>query len=262
MAVPRLQDVIVRYPRTDAASDARYLLGLVYYRIGGYRDAIDVFDEYLRLAPKGKYAEESRQYIAQLGREYEDKYVTLEELDRDAQALKEKLAREPADFSLEWQLADLLWRRGNYEEAEALYTALVGRRPEYAQDATFKARLELLPNGRYVALTPAETIRRQNEAQPLVVVNESTFHADRELLTRTTSAYVVTGQIVNRSDSVLYGVQVMITLYGFGNVVYDATTVNIGPMNPKETRAFSVRFSNFENIENIFRHECVPTFQR
>jgi hypothetical protein len=61
---------------------------------------------------------------------------------------------------------------------------------------------------------------------------------------------------------VLYGVQVFVTIYGFGNVVFDTSTINIGRLNPGETRAFSVRFSNFDNIENVRRHEAVGTFQR
>ena len=43
---------------------------------------------------------------------------------------------------------------------------------------------------------------------------------------------------------------------------YDTTTVSVGRLNPGEIRAFSVRFSNFDNIENINRYECVASFQR
>jgi hypothetical protein len=111
-------------------------------------------------------------------------------------------------------------------------------------------------------LSPAEVERRQIQAQPLAVTNTAAFKSGEDLFTRTALFYSVTGQVVNRSDSVLYGVQVIITIYGFGNVVNDTTTVSIGRLNPGEIRAFSVRFSNFENIENINRYECVATFQR
>lgn len=262
IVVPRLQDIIVRYPGTDGANDARYFLGLVYYRIGGYRDAIDVFDEYLRLAPSGKYAGESRGYIAKLGQEYREKYGSVEELDREMSVLKERLTAEPGNLSYEWELADVLWRRGNYAEAADLYMSVTAKKPAYALEPVFQSRFERLPNGQYVALTPSEQTRRQNERQPLAVINESTFHSGRELIARTSQFYSVTGQVVNRSDSVLYGVEVIVTLYGFGNTVYDTTMFSIGRLAPKEIRAFSVRFSNFDNIENVFKHECVPTFQR
>ena len=94
------------------------------------------------------------------------------------------------------------------------------------------------------------------------MVNTTAFKSGRDLLTRERKFYVVTGQVRNRSDSILYGVQVIVTLYGFGNVVYDTNTVNIGRMNPDEVRAFTVRFSNFPNIDDMNRHEVVPVFQR
>ncbi|MFA6241883.1 MAG: FxLYD domain-containing protein, partial [Candidatus Hydrogenedentales bacterium] len=116
--------------------------------------------------------------------------------------------------------------------------------------------------GQYLILTPMEVQRREVEKQPLVIVNMSSFRSGEDLFTRQPLYYSVTGQAVNRSDSVLYGVQVMVTLYGFGNVVYDTTTANIGRLNPGESRAFSVRFSNFDDIENIYRYEAVGSFER
>ncbi len=262
MMIPRLQDTIARYRDTEAAKEAFYFLGIAYYHIGGYRDAIEAFDEYMRLAPDGRYAAESAEYAAKLTQEYKQKFITPEQLDLKIDELRGKLEKEPQFLADQWKLAGLLWKRGNYEQAAKLYMALVARHPEYANDATFKNRIELLPDNQYVILTPAEILHRHAEAQPLAIINEATFRAGRDLFTRVPRYYVVTGQVVNRSDSVLYGVQVIVTLYGVGGVVYDTNTVNIGRLNPKEIRAFSVRFSNFENISNISRHECVGMFQR
>jgi hypothetical protein len=61
---------------------------------------------------------------------------------------------------------------------------------------------------------------------------------------------------------VLYGVEVLITLYGQGNIVYDSRPWHVGRLNPGERRAFSVRFDQFETLENIQRFECVGSFQR
>jgi hypothetical protein len=114
----------------------------------------------------------------------------------------------------------------------------------------------------FAVITPAEVQRRAIERQPLSIINTSAFKSGEDLITRTPLYYVVTGMAVNRSDSVLYGVQVLVTIYGFGNVVYDTNTVTLGRLNPGEMRAFSVRFFNFPSIHRIHRYEAVGTFER
>jgi len=190
----------------------------------------------------------------------------LEAQARAIEDLRAKLAKEPGVFAYEWRLADLLWRRGEYDEAARMYVDIVGQHPEYVEDATVKSRVEIHADKTFTVLTPREMIRRQSEAQPLAIINESTFRtgrgSGRDLFAREQTYYAVTGQVLNRGEESLHGVQVYVNLYGFGNVVYDTTTVNIGRLNPGEIRAFSVRFNTYDDIENVYRHECVGTYQR
>lgn len=260
--IPLLLETINKYPNTKAATEGRYWLGRAYYEIGGYRDSMEMFSEYVKLAPEGTYSAECKEYLAKVGSEYGAKFPSPEELDKQISEMNKRVEAYPGDLDGRMKLADLLWLRGDYPKAGAVYKGLVSENPNYANDEKVAARVQFLPNGEYVLLTPAELQRREAEAKPLVVINTSNFQSGRDLFTRESNYYAVTGQVVNRGDSVLYGVQVIITLYGVGNTIYDTTTVSIGRMNPKEIRAFSVRFSNFENIENVNRYECVPTFER
>jgi len=260
--IPRLLHTISKYPTTTAAIEARYWLGVAYYDIGGYRDAIDMFNDYLRLAPNGQYAANCATIVAQATTEYDKRFPSPEKLDEEIKKMAAQAQADPDNLEVGMQLAELLWKRGNYEEAGAIYKNNVDRNPEYAKNETVKSRIELLPNDEYIVLTPAEIQRRQVEAEPLAIINQSSFRSGEDLFTRTSRYYSVTGQVVNRSDSVLYGVQVIVTIYGVGNVVFDTTTVNIGRLNAGETRAFSVRMNNYDNVENINRYECVGTFQR
>ncbi|HIJ66277.1 MAG TPA: tetratricopeptide repeat protein [Candidatus Hydrogenedentes bacterium] len=261
-AIPRLLLSLSRYPESEAALDARYLLGVTYRRVGSYKDAMDMFTEYLRLAPKGGRADACSRELEQLTSEYNRKFPTPEKMDAQIALLETKLEAQPEALVYQWELADLLWRRGSYEEAGRLYAGILEGHPEYDRDPVVTRRIERMPNGEYVALTPAEILRRDIERRPLEVINQNAFRSGRDLLTREQRYYVVTGQVLNRSDSVLYGVAANVTIFGFGNVVFDTTTVSIGRMNPGEIRAFSVRFRKFENIENISRYESTVTFQR
>ena len=84
----------------------------------------------------------------------------------------------------------------------------------------------------------------------------------RDRRTQIPRYFVVTGQALNRSDSVLSGVEIDITIYGFGAQVYDTKRFRLGEMYPSESRAFSVRFSNFRNLDSIDRYDYSIRFQR
>ncbi len=262
VVIPRLLQVIAKYPNAESSLDARYWLGVAYIQISSYRDAIDIFNEYLRLAPKGKFAQESTQYVAKLQEEYERTYWTAGKLDSEIARLTQALEADPTNDENQLHLADMLWKRGDYENAGRLYARIIQEHPERAADPQVSSRIEPLPTGGYIVLTPSEVQRREVERRPLAIINTAAFRSGRDLITRESLYYVVTGQAVNRGDSVLYGVQINITIYGFGNMVYDTNTVNIGRLNPGEIRAFSVRFSSFQNIDDIHRYECVGSFER
>jgi tetratricopeptide (TPR) repeat protein len=262
IAIPRLLQIMTKYPDTQAAVDAEYFLARTYQSINSYREAIDLYNEYLRLAPEGQYAQRSHDALAVLIEEYERNFWTAERLNNQIAALDEKLKSDPANIQWRLDMAGLLWKRGDYEQAGQVYADIIDEHPEYYDDSTIRGRIEKTPAGAYAVITPAEVQRRAIERQPLSIVNTSAFKSGEDLLTRTPTYYVVTGMAVNRSDSVLYGVQVLVTIYGFGNVVYDTNTVRLGRLNPGEMRAFSVRFFNFPSIHNIHRYDTVASFER
>ncbi|MDK1021474.1 MAG: hypothetical protein QGD90_07545, partial [Candidatus Hydrogenedentes bacterium] len=132
----------------------------------------------------------------------------------------------------------------------------------FKSDPVFSRRIELRPDGTHVLLTPTEIMRREIERQPISVTNMTSFRSGRDRRTQVPRHFVVTGQAINRSDSVLYGVQVLITIYGFGYRVYDTGAYRIGEMYPGEMRAFTVRFANFRELNSIERYDYSVRFQR
>ncbi len=262
IAIPSLLQIMTKYPDTPAALDAEYFLAYTYQSIKSYREAIDLYNEYLRRAPEGQYAQASHEALAVLVEEYERNFWTAERLNEKIASLHGQLESDPGNVAWQMELAGLLWKRGDYEQAGQVYAAVIESNPAYYDDAIVRNRIERAAPGEYQVITPAEVQRRAIERQPLSIINTSSFKSGEDLITRTPLYYVVTGLAVNRSDSVLYGAQVLVTIYGFGNVVYDTNTVALGRLNPGEMRAFSVRFFNFPSINNIHRYETVASFER
>lgn len=257
--IPRLLHVISVSPTSKPALDARYWLAVAYREMGSYRDSIEMYGEYLRLAPDGKYAQNAASELDALNREYQDKFQTPEEIDANIRELAGRVQQNPGDIALQMTLANALWTRGDYQSAAKIYNEVLRTNPGRANDPELRDRIESLPQGGFVVLTPSEIQRREAERQPLFVFNTRSFKSGKDLFTREPLYYAVSGQVVNRGPSVMYGVEVVITVYGFGNMVYDTNTIHIGRMNPGEIRSFSSRFSSFDNIDEVQRFECVAS---
>ena len=261
-AIPQFHEIIARYPDSKQAIEAHYLLGVTYSDVEGHRDAIEELNLYLEAAPSGNHAEESRALVKRLYEENRKRFPTTQDLDAEIASLREKLTSAPDSDEFGKTLADRLWRRGKYEEAGRIYLDIASRDEAFKSDPVFSRRIELRPDGTHVLLTPTEIMRREIERQPISVTNLTSFRSGRDRRTQVPRYFVVTGQAINRSDSVLYGVQVLVTIYGFGYRVYDTGAYRIGEMYPGEMRAFTVRFANFRELNSIERYDYSVRFQR
>jgi tetratricopeptide (TPR) repeat protein len=263
MAIPRLTSVASRYPSSDAAVDAWYFLGLTYYKIDGLYNAERYFSKYLSLRPEGKYAALSRDYVAGISK-------TLRQRHSDREALALQVAKydgvsEPEELASHLELAEAYWNNRDYEKAGVIYTKVLKAWPSLKDDMIIRRRMDPGPDGGWVILTPEEINRRYNEAEPLSIFNTAKWQSGRyrpHQYDYRNVYYNVSGQAVNRSETPLRDVRVTTTIFSFGGQVYDVRTVQLGTLRPGETRAFSVRFTNFDNVENVDRYECVGTYQR
>jgi len=262
VAVQRFQELTARYPESAAAIEAQYWLGRSYEDLGVLRDAVASYDTYLAAVPEGGLSDEARDRAQRLRDNFDEAFPSPETLDERIASLRQRVAGNPDDFAARADLANALWTRGHYDEAASIYMALYDAEPDVANRAEFQRRIELHPDGTYTILTPSELARREREANPLQVVNFTGFPGIRDTFTQVPRGFIVTGQVVNRGDSVLYGVEITVTVYGFGNTVYDTGTEFLGNMRPGETRAFSMRFRNFRELNSIERYEYKVRFER
>jgi hypothetical protein len=261
-AVGRLEEIILRYPGTPEAGDAQYLLGVAYENLGGIRDAIAAYDAYLDVAPDGQWAEASRLSRDRLRHQYEASFPSQEKVDREISALRAEQQANPTSIDTRLRLADALWKRGQYDDAAKTYVEVARVNADFAKSEHFRTRVEMNDDGTHTVLTPTEVSRRAAARNPIQITNTNSFAAIRDSFTQVPRFFVVTGQAINQGESVIYGVNVNITLFGFGSQIYDTDTVQLGDMNPGEIRAFSVRFSNFRELNSIERYEHSVSFRR
>jgi tetratricopeptide (TPR) repeat protein len=265
MVIPLLQNIADKFPETRAGREARYFLGITYYQIGGYRNAVDYFQEYLELVPDGQYAALSQEYLAGMSSGGDEIAAAAARLQERLEAVKTPDPIAPEVLADRLKLAELYWKSGRYHEAGAIYEDIIHELPDMEYDATIRQRVERAVDGSFIVLTPEEVERRYAEQEPLLIVNTHTYRSGRFQGWSRNSLrdlyYHVTGQAVNRGDSTLYNVRVIVTIYGFGDMVFDTKAVAVGQIQPGQSRAFSVKFSNFDNIENIMRYECTGEYQ-
>lgn len=260
-AVAHLQKTIEAHPTTEAAIEARYFLGMAYFLMDAQENAILSLNDYLRMNPSGAYANDSQDIIARISAEHNQKFPSKRTLEARITDLRKQLADDPNAINLRITLADLLWKRTAYQEAGGEYRQIVEADPSFARSRAFVDRIEIQSDGRYVYLTPQEINRRSIEREPLVIINTNSFLSGRQPRTQVPRFYVVTGVAANRSNKTLNGIEVDIAIYNFSNTVYDARTLRLGRLGPGASRAFSVRFTNFDDINNVDRFTCAGTFR-
>ena len=262
LVIPRLQQLTSAFPGDQAAIEARYYLGLSYFNIGGYGDALQNFREYAELAPQGENIASAKEHIQRMTENAPSTPAETSVKIRDALA---RAAMKPEDASIKMELANLYWDAARYDEAGRVYQELLAKWPNLMNDTVVRTRVALEKDGTLTVLSPQETERRFREQDPLQIFNVSSFRSGRFEDWNATAReryYNVAGQAVNRSAGPLEDARITVTIYGMGQMVYDTQTVSLGTMQPGETRAFSVQFSKFDNIFNVTRHDCVGTFRR
>ena len=261
--IPRLTGIATQYAGTDAGTEAWYVLGVTYYKIDGFQDAEQYFRKYLAVAPEGDYAALCRAYIA--GLESADNQRGAKRAALEAQVAKFDGVDAPEELAANLELAEAFWRENEFEKASAVYVRILQAWPSLKDDAIIRQRMELGTDGRYTVLTPNEAERRQSAAAPMTVFNVQSFRSGRyrtDQFGYQDEYYNVAGQAVNRGEKNLLETSIIITIYGLAGQVYDTQTVQLGRLKPGEVRAFSVRFNNFDNIENVHRHECTVSYSQ
>jgi tetratricopeptide (TPR) repeat protein len=262
LVIPRLQQLTSQFPGDQAAIEARYYLGLSYFNIGGYGDALQCFKEYTELAPQGENTASAQEYIQRMT---QNAPATPAEKDGKILDALARSAAKPDDATIKLELANLYWDAARYDEAGRVYADLLAKWPNLMNDTVVRTRVAIEKNGTLTVLSPQETERRYREQDPLQIFNVSSFRSGRFEDWNATAReryYNVAGQAVNRSERPLEDVRITVTIYGMGQMVYDTQTTSLGTLQPGETRAFSVQFSKFDNIFNVTRQDCVGTFRR
>lgn len=261
-AITNLIQLMARFPLTRASVEARYLLGRCYEAIDAYKDAVNLYRDYLTLAPEGDHAPDARNRMLQLSVIYEKLFPSQQKIAEDLVLIDEALKNDPQSVSLLIDRADHLWMMGRYDDAGKQYMEIVKLDPAFKLTQVFTERIDVEESGEYTVLTPAAVEERVAADNPIIIRNVNGLKTGRERFSMNRRYYTVTGEVVNRSQETHHGVEVFATIYGFGNVVWDTDGKNIGRLYPGESRAFTFKFGDLLNIDDVNRYEITVTFQR
>ena len=255
MAIARLTALRDKRPNTPEAGEALYYLGRAYEGIGSRVDALEQYAEYLTRVPDGKRESEALQAFRRL---HAQEQASAPPSEAELMKLREDF-ESTGDSVAGRTLADALWRLDRYEDAGAVYGRLLASDPALTTDPVISRRVETDANGSVTVVTPEEMLRRQTAANPIAVHNATSYFGGRDRFTQKPRWYMVTGEVINRGDRVVDGVEVQTTIYAFGNTIYDTDIEHIGRLQPGQSRAFAARFTQFEEINNVSRYEFAVT---
>ena len=122
-AITRCRQLANKYPKTQTAAIARYLIAQYTFADGGYDEAIESYRSFLNDFPTSPYRNSALNSLIRLYR-IRHRYIDAEKL------IQAELSHKPNDISLMDQLADLYKAQEKYDEALSLYRTALDQNPK------------------------------------------------------------------------------------------------------------------------------------
>ena len=122
-AITRCRQLANKYPKTQTAAIARYLVAQYIFAEGGYDKAIENYRSFLNDFPTSPYRTSALNSLVRLYR-LRQRYTDAEKL------IREELYQKPDDVGLMEQLAGMYKAQGKYDEALSLYRNALDQNPK------------------------------------------------------------------------------------------------------------------------------------
>jgi tetratricopeptide (TPR) repeat protein len=122
-AIIRCRQLANKYPKTQTAAIARYLVAQYTFADGGHDEAIENYRSFLNDFPTSPYRNSALNSLIRLYR-IRHRYTDAEQL------IQAELNRKPNDINLMNQLADLYKAQEKYDEALSLYRTALDQDPK------------------------------------------------------------------------------------------------------------------------------------
>ncbi len=122
-AITRCRQLANKYPKTQTAAIARYLIAQYTFADGGYDEAIESYQSFLNDFPTSPYRNSALNSLIRLYR-IRHRYTDAEKL------IQTELSYKPNDVNLMDQLADLYKAQEKYDKALSLYRAALDQNPK------------------------------------------------------------------------------------------------------------------------------------
>jgi tetratricopeptide (TPR) repeat protein len=245
---------------------ARYRMGAAYYHMKAYADAGEALGEYLDAYPHGAYRPEARNLLREISKgwesrqqerakEYQELVTQIRELEKEASSTAE-------NASAHYQLADLYWRAGMWEESAEQYRLAMLSNPSYETDSVVVGRVKMSDDGRVVPRIPVVTSDIFGNEGPLRIENAKSQVVSELDYRGESRIFLVSGDVVNQSVRSYEPVTVQVSILDFEDRVINSRVVRLGRLESGERRRFDVRLLVYGSPINITRYECKLMYRR
>lgn len=245
---------------------ARYRVGAAYFHMKAYADAAEALRTYLAEYREGTYRPEARALLKQIQEGWEsrqeERTQEYQELVDQIEKLEKQAGATEQDATAHYQLADLYWRAGLWQQSAEEYRIAMRADPAYETDPVVVSRVRLTDNGRVLPRLPVVTSDIFGNEGPLriegaksQVVSELDYRGESRI-------FLVSGEVVNHSVRSYGPVDVLVSILDLQDRVINSRVVHVGRLQGGERRRFDVRLLVYGSPTNITRYECKLLYQR
>jgi len=245
---------------------ALFRLGAAYYQMKAYADAKEALQEYLDKYPVGVFSERAKRLLDVIHNQWEqeqqeraEEYRTLmKEIDTREEVVKES----PKDPKVHYELADLYWRAGLWDDSAREYAAAMRYNPAYETDPLVVARVRMLDDGTVIPKVPIVGSDIFGNEGPLriestqsKIVSELDYRGESRIV-------LISGYVVNRSVRTYGPVSVQVSLLDLNDAVINSRVVSVGRIAGGERSRFDARLLVYGSALNVQRYECKLIYPR
>lgn len=238
------------FPDKKHEDYALYKLGLCQFLLGQYHDAQKTTQSLLQKYPNFEYHSQAKDLLARCDQKIVERNQTLAlqwgELVKNIQEQEQRITQEPNNARNEFQLGDLYWRAGRYEDAVKQYERAVKLDKNYLENKTLIDRVRITEKGEFHVRDPLyENIQKSS---PVRVVQVNRERIVREDYLGQYESIRLSGFVENAGLYDVNNVRIELSLYDFYGTVQETQIVAIGKLQAGGKRPFSALFNQYRGL--------------
>ncbi|MBN2329202.1 MAG: tetratricopeptide repeat protein [Candidatus Omnitrophica bacterium] len=242
--------VYAPFPNKKFEDYAVYKMGLCQFLLNQYHDAQKTINLLQSKYPGFEYMQQANDLKMRTEEKINSNNKLLaqkwSDLQKDISKTEQLAAQNPQNPDYTFQLGDLYWDAGRFDDALKQYEAAAKLDKSFLEKKTLRSRIRITTDGEFRLRDPLyENIQKSS---PIKVVDMRRDRIEREDWLGTYESIRLSGYVKNDGLYDVTNVNIEVAIYDFFDTIQETKIVSIGDLRAGAQRPFSVLFNQYRGL--------------